>query len=518
LNLKWKDGSFISPDQNLLFKEIPLSNNILELDTPLQFFTYFFNEELMQNIVNETELYSIQTNVSKPINLSLIEFRRYLGILIYSSVFRVPNVRDYWSVELNFSQISDAMSLRRYETIRRFLHFNNNHTMLSKDNPNFDRLHKIRPLIDHLNTKYSSVQCNQYLSVDEQLCATKARSYLKQYLPDKPHKWGYKLFVLCDDDGFSYKFEIFTGQENWEKFRLPSEPDLGASSNVVVRLTRNVPQNKNHKLYCDNYYTSIPLFEFLYQKGILALGTVRCNRIPNCTLPNDKYVKNLKRGTSVDKVSSYGIAPLSLVLWKDNKVVTLLSTYCGKDPTSVVKCYDKKMKTQIEVDCPFLIKEYNRHMGGVDLLDSHIGRYKIKIKSRKWYMRLFYHLLDITVVNSWIVYKRVCKAKDTAPKFTLAGWRKDLAYTLCKIGEVRPKKGRPSTPLQNKITSTRPQSFRPSKDVRIDQTSHWPIRMDKRGRCKYPNCKGFTNNQCSKCAIYLCNNKSHTCFELYHNK
>lgn len=33
LNLKWKDGSFISPDQNLLFKEIPLSNNILELDT-----------------------------------------------------------------------------------------------------------------------------------------------------------------------------------------------------------------------------------------------------------------------------------------------------------------------------------------------------------------------------------------------------------------------------------------------------------------------------------------------------
>jgi hypothetical protein len=323
---------------------------------------------------------------------------------------------------------------------------------------------------------------------------------------------------LCDDDGFSYKFEIFTGQENWEKFRLPNEPDLGAISNVVVRLTRNVPQNKNHKLYCDNYYTTIPLFEFLYQKGILALGTVRCNRIPNCELPNDKYIKNLKRGTSVDKVSSYGFAPLSLVLWKDNKVVTLLSTYCGKDPISVVKRYVKKMKTQIGVDCPFLIKEYNRHMGGVDLLDSHIGRYKIKIKSRKWYMRIFYHLLDMTVVNSWILYKRVCKAKDIAPKFTLAGWRKDLAYTLCKIGEVRPKKGRPSTPLQNKITSTRPQSFRPSKDVRIDQTSHWPIRIDKRGRCKYPNCKGFTNNQCSKCAIYLCNNKSHTCFQSYHNK
>lgn len=157
----------------------------------------------------------------------------YLRILIYASVFCVPNVKDYWSVELNFSQIADAMSLKRYETIRWFLHFNKNRTMLSKDNPSFDRLHKIRPLIDHLNTKLSSVQRNQYLSADEQLCATKARSYLKQYLPDKPHKWGYKLYVLYDDDNFSYKLEIFTGQENWEKFRLPNEPDLGASSNVV---------------------------------------------------------------------------------------------------------------------------------------------------------------------------------------------------------------------------------------------------------------------------------------------
>lgn len=74
MNLKWKEGSFISPDQ----KKMHLSDNLLELDTPLQFFSYFFNEELMQHIVNETELYSIQTNVSKPINLSMIEFRRYL--------------------------------------------------------------------------------------------------------------------------------------------------------------------------------------------------------------------------------------------------------------------------------------------------------------------------------------------------------------------------------------------------------------------------------------------------------
>lgn len=162
--------------------------------------------------------------------------------------------------------------------------------------------------------------------------------------------------------------------------------------------------------------------EILYQNGIFSLGTVRRNRLPNCKLPDDNQIKKLPRGASIEHISSNESAPLSVVLWKDNKIVTLLSTYCGELPKTTKKRFDKKLKKQIEVDCPHIIKEYNRHMGGVDLLDSHIGRYKIKIKSRKWYIRLFYHLLDMTVVNSWILYKRVCEVKGIASEYTLAGW------------------------------------------------------------------------------------------------
>jgi len=399
-NIKWKVGNLITPDQCLLHEKTILSDAILQLDTPLQFFSYFFDDKLIETILNETQLYSLQEDVNKPVNITKTELNRYIGILLYASVIHVPNIRDYWSAELGFPQIYEAMAVNRFETIRRFLHFNNNSTMLDRGHPNFDRLHKIRPLVDHLNSKYSSIQCREYLSVDEQLCATKARSYLKQYLPAKPHKWGYKLFVLCDDEGYSYKFEIYTGQENEARFRHQNEPDLGASGNVVIRLTRDVPQHKNYKIYCDNYYSSIPLMEYLYQKGIFALGTVRRNRLPNCQLPNDKQIKKLPRGASIEQVTSYETAPISVVLWKDNKIVTLLSTYCGELPKVTKKRFDKKFKKQVEVDCPYSIKEYNRHMGGVDLLDSHIGRYKIKIKSRKWYIRLFYHLLDMTVVNS----------------------------------------------------------------------------------------------------------------------
>lgn len=78
-------------------------------------------------------------------------------------------------------------------------------------------------------------------------------------MPMKPHKWGYKLLVLSGVSGFSYNFEIFTGQENIDEFRPSCEPDLGAAAIVVVRLSRVVPKNQNYKIYFDNYYTFIGL-------------------------------------------------------------------------------------------------------------------------------------------------------------------------------------------------------------------------------------------------------------------
>lgn len=34
------------------------------------------------------------------------------------------------------------------------------------------------------------------------------------------------------------------------------EVDCGASGNVVIRLSRSIPDDKNHKLYFDNYFNS----------------------------------------------------------------------------------------------------------------------------------------------------------------------------------------------------------------------------------------------------------------------
>lgn len=105
-------------------------------------------------------------------------------------------------------------------------------------------------------------------------------------MPAKPHKWGYKLFVLSGVSGYIYNFEVYTGQENANENRPDSQPNLGASANVVMRLLHNLPQHLNHRVYFDNYYTTVPLMVELGQRGIEALGTVRRNRLPNCILPD----------------------------------------------------------------------------------------------------------------------------------------------------------------------------------------------------------------------------------------
>jgi len=221
------------------------------------------------------------------------------------------------------------MSIRRFEQIRKFIHFNDNTSAYHKDHKLHDRLHKIRPVIEHLNKQFSKVPVERDLSINEQLYATKAHSFLKQYLPLKPHKWGYKFVVLCGSSGYSYKLELYTGQENCEQSRLQSEPDLMASANVVVRLSRAIPKHKNHRVYFDNYYTTIPLITYLVSQGIQFLGTVRRNRIPNCNFLAEKVINKKPRGTSYEYIAVYDDIPVISVLWKDNKLVTLLSSFCG---------------------------------------------------------------------------------------------------------------------------------------------------------------------------------------------
>jgi len=52
---------------------------------------------------------------------------------------------------------------------------------------------------------------------------------------------------------------------------------------------------------------------------------------------------------------------------------------------------------------PHIVGWYNRHMGYVDNSDRMATSYSMSQRTLKWTMKLFFHLLDLTVRNSWIL-------------------------------------------------------------------------------------------------------------------
>ncbi|XP_055912797.1 piggyBac transposable element-derived protein 1-like [Eupeodes corollae] len=217
--------------------------------------------------------------------------------MFFMSVYRYPNVRSYWG-RYSLEAIRTTMSRISFEQIRQFLHFNDNSTMIPNGQPGYDKLHRVRPLITHFNERFGSVPMLHRLCVDEQMCATKmGGSPTRQYTPAKP-KWRTKLFVLCDHMGFSYSLEIYSGAG--DNVVQENASDLGASSNVVDRLSNKIPDNVNHIVYFDNFYTSLCLLTYLRSRGIYSLGTVRSNRVPNIKLSSDAELtkRKVERGYS----------------------------------------------------------------------------------------------------------------------------------------------------------------------------------------------------------------------------
>ena len=78
-----------------------------------------------------------------------------------------------------------------------------------------------------------------------------------------------------EEEGMLYNFEIYCGRS--ANASLPSH--LEVRGNLVVTLCQNLPHQQRYKVFFDNYFTSIPLLVELRESGILALGTIRQNRM-----------------------------------------------------------------------------------------------------------------------------------------------------------------------------------------------------------------------------------------------
>ena len=126
------------------------------------------------------------------------------------------------------------MSRDKFELIQGYINFNDNKKDERKQDEKRDRLFKIRPLFEALRQNYLSQEPEEYTSIDEQIMPFKDRRFLRRYMPNKPHKWGFKVFSGNGASSMLYYFELKGAPDPARKEQVE---ELGyCRADIVMRL------------------------------------------------------------------------------------------------------------------------------------------------------------------------------------------------------------------------------------------------------------------------------------------
>ncbi|KAE8740291.1 hypothetical protein FOCC_FOCC014191 [Frankliniella occidentalis] len=343
------------------------------LKEPIEYFNMFFSDNILQTMVEETNMYSQQRG-GDDLHLTIEELRRFLGLWIFMGICTLPCYEDYWSGITRVRFVAEAMPISRFKLIRARLHLIDNST-IPKDNK--DPLIRVRPLLQHIKQKCNNLpQHTATFSIDESMSPYKGTKAgpLRQYIKGKPHKWGFKAFMLTSSSGLVYDFIVYSGGQTFELEGVVEQEGLGVGGNVL-----------KEKL------------------GLLSIGTIRSNRTKGCPLPSDKLVMKQGRGTSLVQSTCNG--QVAVLKWVDNKVVNMAGSWAGRSPQHIVKRWDKKAKKKIDVACPQIVRLYNKNMGGVDLFDMLMHLYKLPSRAKRWPVPLISFMIDLSLVNAFLLYR-----------------------------------------------------------------------------------------------------------------
>ena len=164
----------------------PVGPSVPIPDSPSATFRLIFTPSLIEQIVQQSNLYAQQ--VMEPgkfeqwKNISSIELEAYLGFSMLMGINSLPSLDDYWSTDpaLHYYPIADKISRDRFREISRYLHFQDNSKLLQRGSPGYDRLGKVRPIIDHIDKCFPSLYIlYRDTSVDEAMVKYTGRSTLK---------------------------------------------------------------------------------------------------------------------------------------------------------------------------------------------------------------------------------------------------------------------------------------------------------------------------------------------------
>lgn len=175
---------------------------------------------------------------------------------------------------------------------------------------------------------------------------------------------------------------------------------------------------------------------------------------------------------------------LSVVVWMDKNIVSMISTYHEVKVGGIEKYDYYRYKPQVILD-------YNLSMGGIDHKDQMLHSYPVeRVRNIIWYKKLFRRLLNVSIHNSFVMFNH-----NRTHSLDNRRFRLQLATELLQICRPRPV----------------PRSL----EVAPSQM-HLPVKQAKQQRCKLCHAakvRRTTMWRCGTCNVNLC---IESCYTDYH--
>ena len=221
----WSKGSPTSMQFPYNITPGPTSSSVNSSSTSIDLFYRVFSPDVWELMVEETNRYASfvtgPTPSARPwTGTNAEEMKAFIGIIILMGILKLPRLELCWShqfPEIESPGISKVMTLVRFEQLFRYCHLSNNNNQIPCGQPGYNKLYKIRPLLDiivpHFKKEYN---IHKECSIDEAMIPFKGRLAFKQYIKDKPTKWGIKVFVLADSCNPYVKIFKYVVAKDWK--------------------------------------------------------------------------------------------------------------------------------------------------------------------------------------------------------------------------------------------------------------------------------------------------------------
>ena len=265
------------------------------------------------------------------------------------------------------------------------------------------------------------------------------------YNPSKPAKYHVKTFGLCDSaTGYCFNILIYFGSET--SYAAHIDPESESAIKVFDTLMQ--PLAKGHHVFADRYYTTYNLVKHLKEKQFYYTGTVRSDR-KNFPPEHKSLTKVLQRQESRFFLSED--KDIMTVAWRDKKAKKNCLAVSTNSTTNVIQQVNRRKEP---ISKPEMIHYYNKFMGGCDLMDQMItygGTFQRK--TIKWWKKIFHWVIEIAVVNSYILYKITRNPTTIKRPLSLQDYKDILIRQLKERANLvldantpvpTPKRGRPS--------------------------------------------------------------------------